>query len=190
MNHIIIEDEQFESIDFTVTPFQVTTYENCQFVHCNFMGVDVQYTKWVDCTFTHCNFSMSNIANSFLVNAHFIDCKLLGLRFDYCNPFNLSFRFQHCNLSQSTFFKVKMKLTEFTNCILHEVDFTEADLTKASFHDTDLAGAVFDQTRLNAANFSTAINFNINPLHNSIKKAVFTMPSVVGLLNHFDIVVK
>ena len=70
---------------------------------------------------------------------------------------------------------------------MNEVDFTEADLTQAVFANCDLLGAVFEFTNLEKADFSTAINYNIHPEQNQIKKAKFSLPAITGLLQHLDI---
>jgi len=69
-------------------------------------------------------------------------------------------------------------------------DFSEADLTKALFENCDLSGAMFSRTNLVAANLSSAYNFSIDPENNSIKKAVFSSQSLMGLLDKYGIVVE
>jgi hypothetical protein len=52
-----------------------------------------------------------------------------------------------------------------------------------------LAGATFDNTNLEKTNFTTAFNYSIDPDNNRIKKAKFSVPGVLGLLNKYDIVI-
>jgi uncharacterized protein YjbI with pentapeptide repeats len=58
------------------------------------------------------------------------------------------------------------------------------------FSQCDLSGAIFDHTNLEKVDFRTATNFTINPSLNTLKKAKFSMPSVVGLLKNFDIIIE
>ena len=67
------------------------------------------------------------------------------------------------------------------------MDFTECDLTGAVFDNCDLLGAAFENTILKTADFRTSINYSINPDINQIKKAKFSLPAVIGLLDRYDI---
>lgn len=69
----------------------------------------------------------------FLQEVHFKDCKMLGLRFDNCNSFGLSFSFDGCQLNHTSFYKTKIKSARFNNSQLQGVDFKEADLTNTVF---------------------------------------------------------
>jgi fluoroquinolone resistance protein len=115
------------------------------------------------------------------------NCKLLGLHFDDCNTFLLSFQFDDCLLNYSSFYQLKLKNTRFRNCVLHEVDFVEADLSGAVFQNCDLNLAVFENTILEGADFVAAHNFTIDPTKNRIKKAKFSFQNLVGLLTEFGI---
>jgi len=112
---------------------------------------------------------------------------MLGLQFDTCNEFGLSFSFDDCTLNHSSFYQRKLKKTIFKSSQLHEVDFTECDLTGAQFDNCDLLGAAFENTILKTADFRTSINYSINPDTNQIKKAKFSLPAVIGLLDKYDI---
>jgi uncharacterized protein YjbI with pentapeptide repeats len=112
---------------------------------------------------------------------------MLGLRFDNCNSFGLSLRFENCSLNHSSFYGVKIKKTTFKKAQLQEVDFTESDLTSSLFEDCDLARATFGNTILEKTDFRTAYNYSIDPERNRIKRAKFSLTQVVGLLDKYDI---
>ncbi len=76
----------------------------------------------------------------------------------------------------------------FKNSILHEVDLAEADPSNAVFDNCDLKGVLFESTNIEYADFRTACNYSINPAANKIKKAKFSMPGIMGLLDKYDIV--
>jgi hypothetical protein len=38
----------------------------------------------------------------------FKGCKMLGLNFEDCNEFGLSFNFENCSLNHSSFYKIKV----------------------------------------------------------------------------------
>ncbi len=83
-----------------------------------------------------------------------------------------------------------MKHTIFDHCTLHDADFTACDATGASFIACDLLNAHFENSTLDKADFSSAIQYSINPLQNSIRKALFSYPEVTALLQPFDIILK
>ena len=90
-------------------------------------------------------------------------------------------------MDDSYFYKLSLKNTKFKNCILKEVDFTEANLSSSIFDNCDLGMATFENTILEKADFRTSFNFSINPDQNRIRKAKFSMPGVLGLLDKYDI---
>ena len=110
-----------------------------------------------------------------------------GLRFDTCNDFGLSFSFENCLLNHSTFYKTKIKKTLFKNSQLNEADFSECDLTGSLFDNCDLTRAIFVNSILEKADFRTSYNFSIDPGINRIKKAKFSLTTVSGLLDKYDI---
>jgi uncharacterized protein YjbI with pentapeptide repeats len=130
---------------------------------------------------------MTNLKNTALKNVEFVTCKLLGVKFNECEPFLFSVSFNDCNLNLSSFFNLVIKETDFDNCKLHGVDFTEADLTSSRFNKCDLKNALFDQTTLEKVDFSTSRNFSIDPDINRIKNAKFSIPEVIGLLEKYQI---
>lgn len=183
------ENRRFENIDFTQQLPAKGGYENCTFVNCNFSAVDVGGLNFVDCEFTACNLSNCKMVKTGWRQVSFIQCKLLGLRFDTCNDFLFAVSFDNCKLDFASFFKVKLKGTTFKDCSLHEVDFTEADLTAAVFSNCDLKDASFGATNMEKADFRTAFNYSIDPAENRLKQARFSAQGLAGLLDRYDIIV-
>jgi fluoroquinolone resistance protein len=190
MNRAYVEGENFESVDFQKSKLVKGEYEHCTFRHSRLADIDLNDITFVACEFLECDFSMAKLRGSSFRDVKFIRCKLLGLRFDECNPLLLSFSFQDCVLNFSSFYKLKLKGTSFKTCKLEEVDFVETDLTNSRFDQCDLKLASFENTILVGADLRTAINYSIDPEKNKIKKAKFSLPGVVGLLDQFDITIE
>jgi fluoroquinolone resistance protein len=70
------------------------------------------------------------------------------------------------------------------------VDFTDADISQCVFDNCDLLGSIFKNTNLEKADLITASNYSIDPELNRLKKAKFSQPAVVGLLDKYDIIIK
>jgi uncharacterized protein YjbI with pentapeptide repeats len=85
---------------------------------------------------------------------------------------------------------MKLQKLKFVKCDLQEVDFSGADLTSAEFVKSDLQGAVFDRTTLEKSDFRSSYHYSINPDNNRIRKAVFSLEGLPGLLGKYDIVIK
>lgn len=187
MQETYIADKTFDRNDFTDKPLSKGEYENCTFNNCSFSNHDLSEFKFIDCEFNGCNLSLVNLQKTLLRDIKYKECKMLGLMFDTCNPFGLSFTFDYCQLNHSSFYKTKIKKTIFKNCELQETDFTESDLTSAVFDNCNLAKAIFDNTTIEKADFRTSFNYYIDPERNRIKKAKFSFSGVAGLLDKYDI---
>jgi uncharacterized protein YjbI with pentapeptide repeats len=187
MDAVFEEDKTFDTINYTIAPLAKGDYENCDFLNCDFSSTDLSKIKFTECRFTGCNLSAAGITGTAFRDIVFKDCKLLGLQFDTCNEMLFEVQFEHCIINLANFFKRKLKNTRFIHCSLTETDFSEADLSNAVFEHCDLSGAVFDNTILEKTDFSTANNYSIDPERNKIKKATFSLPAVIGLLNKYDI---
>lgn len=190
MEPVLEENEIFDSVNYTIEPLAKGEYEHCEFVNCNFANTDLSKIKFTECRFTGCNLSAASITGTAFREIVFKDCKLLGLQFDTCNEMLFEVQFEHCIINLANFFKRKLKNTRFIHCSLTETDFSEADLSNAVFEHCDLSGAVFDNTILEKTNFTTANNYSIDPEKNRIKKATFTLPAVIGLLDKYDITIQ
>jgi uncharacterized protein YjbI with pentapeptide repeats len=185
-----VEDESFEKKDYSKTPLGVADYDDCTFTSCNFSNADLSSLNFSGCTFIDCDLSNVKLLKTGLKNTRFKGCKMIGLRFDDCEPFLFEVSFDNCTLNLSSFYKRKLAKTRFANCNLKEVDFADADLSNAVFIDCDLGGAVFDNTNLEKADLRTARNYSIDPEKNRIKKARFSASGIAGLLDKYDIVIE
>ncbi len=70
---------------------------------------------------------------------------------------------------------------------MEEVDFAETDLTGAKFEDSDLAGALFEGCNMTKTDFSTAINYTIDPEKNRFNKTKFSKSNLAGLLSNYSL---
>jgi uncharacterized protein YjbI with pentapeptide repeats len=182
-----IEQELYTNQDYSESPLPKGAYENCNFRNCNFAGSDLSEVRFTDCTFAGCNLSNVIVNKTSFHETRFKECKMLGFRFDICDQIGLTVRFEECQLDHSSFYQVKLNHTVFLNSSLREVDFTESDLRNTILDQCDLLGATFEHTNLERANLTKAINYSIHPENNRIMGARFSLPAVVGLLDHYQI---
>lgn len=183
----LFRDETFDRLDHNETPLAAGEYEGCTFSNCQFHEADLSGYIFDDCSFVNCNMSMVKLSKTTLRDVVFSNCKMLGVRFDQCNSFGLSFHFDGCILDHSSFYQMKLKKISIRNTQLHEADLSGCDLTEAVLDNCDLRGATFDYTVLERADLRTAYNYSIDPERNKIGKARFSLNGVAGLLDKYNI---
>ena len=115
---------------------------------------------------------------------------MIGVNFEDCNQFNISFRFNDCILDHSSFYQLDVRKTVFKNCTMREVDFTESNLSNSVFDHSDLLNAVFERSVLDGTDFRNAEHFSINPNQNQLKKTRFSKDNLMGLLDQLNIVIE
>lgn len=187
MSELYITGAHFDKESLEQNPLQQGEYEDCSFEGGNLAYADLGRNSFNSCLFHDCDLSMATVENTAFRSVHFLNCKLLGLRFDTCNPFNLSFTFDGCLLQHASFYKLNIRKTVFRNCRLQETDFTECDLGQSVLEHCDLSGALFDQTILEKADLSSALHFSIDPERNKITKARFSTLNLPGLLDKYKL---
>lgn len=190
MQEQLSENKIFKKIIQTDTTFNSKEFEDCIFLDCDFSNSDFVNSKFNNCEFGNCNLSMVKLKGTQLNGVKFKDCKILGVNFSDCNDFMFSLDFDTCLLDYCSFMRKKMVRTNFKGSSVKNAIFTEANLTQAVFERTDLQGTVFSQTLLKAADFTTALNFSIDPAFNTVKKAKFSLYGLPGLLDRYDIKVE
>src|ERR1035437_7746831 len=112
----------FDKCDFKEKPLEKGEYEACTFTGCDFSNSDLSEIHFSECAFSHCNLSMVRVFGTALRDVTFVECKMLGLRFDTCMVFGLAFRFENCTLNYSSFYGINIKKTVFKKCLMQETD--------------------------------------------------------------------
>ncbi|CAM4326615.1 pentapeptide repeat-containing protein [Gillisia limnaea] len=190
MSTKFIENSSFQSENYSLKGLALGEYENCNFNQCSFVSTNLSSFTFSECKFENCDLSMVLLKNATFRDVGFKNCKLLGVRFDQCNPFLLSFSFEESILDFSSFYGLKIKNTKFISCKLEQVDFTETDLRDSIFDKCQLSGAVFEDTILEKSDFRTASDFSIDPELNRIKNAKFSAINIAGLLDRYHITIE
>ncbi|MCB2406359.1 pentapeptide repeat-containing protein [Hymenobacter lucidus] len=188
---VFAPENRFEQWDArTLAAHPDTEFEQCHFVGGDFSGANLGAFRFTDCLFERCNLASAKLSGAGLQNVAFTDCKLSGLQFAACRDFLFEVHFTGCQLHYASFFGKKMRGARFVGCSLTEADFTSADLTEAVFQDCTLLNAVFRNTLLTAADFTTASQFSIDPDGNTLTKARFTLPGLLGLVGKYGVIVE
>lgn len=181
----------FDKMDLASKPIKDKTFEGCDFKNCNFDNATFINCKFIDCEFTNCSLNTIVPTHTSFSNINFDNTKLMGINWPMAQWPQIKLysliHFYSCDISHSSFFGLNLSEINLQNCKAHDVDFREADLSNSYLMDTDFFQSLFIKTKLNSANFSGAINYNIDIKLNTVKNAIFTFPDVINLLHHFEI---
>jgi uncharacterized protein YjbI with pentapeptide repeats len=180
--------EKFVDLQLSQETVQAKEFENCVFTRCACIEVVFAQCRFLDCVFENCTLSAVQIPESAFTNVRFNRSKVIGVdwsRARAANPGPLAFT--ACELNYSSFSIVKLKQLILHACRCREVDFTQADLTNGDFEGSDFEGSRFFKTNLTNVNFRKATHYQIDVLNNTIKKAQFSLPEAVALLQSLDI---
>ncbi len=180
---MLVEEQQFNKIESLAQG----RYEQCTFTSCNLENSNFSNFRFIDCKFEFCNLSLIQTTNMGVQNCEFKDCKMVGVRFDQVNSFNISFTFHACILDHSSFQGMKIPQTQFIDCSLKDINFENCDCKKSIFDNCNLENSIFYRSNLDHVDFQTAFNYSFDPEFNAIKNAKFSLTGLPGLLRKHKI---
>jgi fluoroquinolone resistance protein len=117
----------------------------------------------------------------------FDECKIVGGEFFKCDDRFFTLQFKNSILMGCNFSDLKMKKASFWGSKVKDCHFNHTFLVEVDFRETDLSGSIFHHADLSKADFRDAKNYSIDPQTNTLKKASFSIPEALSLLNFFDI---
>jgi uncharacterized protein YjbI with pentapeptide repeats len=181
--------EKFQNLALSGEVFEDLTFEECQFISCHLIECKFQKCRFLNCSFAQCLLSAVVPLESRFSDVKFTGSKVIGL--DWTKAFKVrDLEFVQSQINYSSFKFMALPKMKVIGCEAREADFTEADLSGADFSNTDLENSRFFKTNLSEANFKGARNYFIDTRTNNLKKARFSMPEVINLLNTLDIIIE
>lgn len=191
--HIAMTDyfleKEYRQITFQEEEVNFKEFEQCVFTQCHFSQCVFVAVTFIDCVFNDCVFDNAKINYVAFRTATFNQCQIKDVNFAMCDKLIFDIAFNNCVLDFSKFYTLKLKGTTFRNCSLIAVDFMKTDLTEVLFDNCDLYRSEFDLAFANKANFKTSYHYTINPEKTKLKKAVFALEGVKGLLANYGVIV-
>ena len=171
--------------------FEGIEFEDCSFSECDFTETTFKRCRFIECAFTDCNLSVVKIGQSQFTDVSFEQCKLIGVDWTRATWSQLrlsaSLAFKNCVMNDSSFFGLSLDEMKLVECKAHEVDFRNGSFCEAQFSYTDFTGSLFGKTDLSRADFTEAVNYDIDIFDNKLDKAKFTRHEAVRLLNSLDV---
>jgi len=183
-------NKKFDKIVYKDVIVKEREFIKCIFTGCDFSNITFRDCYFEDCVFVNCNLTILKIKYSRFSDVIFKSCKMMGIVWNEVSSL-FSITCEDSNISYSSFYGMKLRKMRIHKCISHDVNYSEADLQSSSFNYTDLKGSIFHDANLVKANFMYATNYNgIDLCNKKIKKAIFSLPEALILLNNFNIIVK
>ena len=183
-------DIEYRNLTYNSEEINFKEYECCTFTNCNFSSCNFIAVTFIDCIFNDCIFTGAQINHVALRTVFFNHCEIREVNFAMCDKLIFEVHFKDCNLDFSKFYTLKIKGTSFSNCSIVAVDFMSTDLTEVVFDNCDLYRSEFAKAIANKGNFKTSYNYTIDPTKTKIKKAVFSLEGIKGLLYKHEIIVQ
>lgn len=183
--------QTFSDLSASGSIIEGVEFDGCTFKECDFSAATFKQCKFIECTFSNCNLSNINLGYSKFSDTRFEDSKVIGADWNKATwptfPMPAAISFHKCILNDSSFSGLDLAELCVEECKVHDVDFREANLHEANFRYSDLSHSLFIKTVLNEADFTEAMNYDINILENRVKDAKFSRFEAVNLLENLGI---
>lgn len=186
----VLEDETVKELNASGSDLSDRVFRDCMFIECDFSEAKLSKSRFSECTFKSCNFSNTWLADTRFSEVEFIECKLAGLDFASCNQLLFSINLLRCVATYCSFREVSLAGQSLAKSELLDCTFENTDLQRADLSGVSLRGSTFERTNLEYADFRGAVEFDIDPLENRLKGAVFSKTEALALLRTFGIVLK
>ena len=183
--------ESFSGLSCSGEEFSKVEFDSCVFTECDFSDAHFNHCKFIDCHFVRSNVSNAKLNWSKFNDVLFEDCKVIGLDWTRASwqalIFGAPIGFKRCILNDSSFFGLALAELLVEDCKAYDVDFRTAALNQSNFTYSDLSSSLFGKTDLKGADFTEAVNYDINIFDNDIKGAKFTRLEASRLLECLEI---
>lgn len=190
----IMERELVEEVHCEGGMLEDSEYNEREFRRCVFSNATLRNVRFSNCAFEDCVLRNVSFRECSMLNGEFRRCALLGLDWSVVRRHGarlpLLAGMTACTVKYNTFIDIGMARMDFTSSTLHDCYFQDCDLRRALFRGCDLRKTVFQNCNLSRADFRDARDYGINVMNNTVTKALFSQPDVIGLLSGFDIVVE
>jgi uncharacterized protein YjbI with pentapeptide repeats len=178
--------EAFSDADCSGQDIIDVEFDACTFRHCAFAKASLRKCRVLDSTFESCDFSLLKAPHARFRDVKFKDCKMIGVDWTTIGG-ALDLVFEHCLLDYCIFAGLDLRRIKLLGCSAREADFSGSNMREAVCVRTDFRAARFSNTDLGKADFRGATNYRIDPAANRVRKARFSLPEAVSLLQGLDI---
>lgn len=180
--------EEFSELSSEKESIKSRRFEDCEFNSCLFVDCRFEKCSFIKCTFNGCVLSAIIPVDSRFIDVTFAKSKAVAI--DWTKAQKLQgLVFEGCQVDYSNFRLLNMPKIKMANCEAREVEFIETDLNGGDFRNTDFKGSRFLRADLSEADFRGARNYFIDVKNNTLRRARFSLPEALVLLEGLDVVI-
>lgn len=183
--------KDFKGLKISGRKIDSIIFEECSFKNSDFSEAIFRKCNFIDCHFSQCNLSVTKMDYCKFNDVIFEHCKAIGIdwtQIDWPNVASFSpIKFFKCIINDSTFLRLNLNKIVIEDCEAHNVDFRGGSFCNSNFAFTDFANSLFKDTNLSGADFTKAINYQIDINCNQINKAKFSKYEAISLLENSGI---
>ncbi|MEQ8155382.1 MAG: pentapeptide repeat-containing protein [Clostridiaceae bacterium] len=187
------EDEKINNLKLRNETISDTKYIDCEFYNCDFIDVEVDNCLFKDCKFYNCTmnnvtFKYTSMKNAILDNSAFIGINWNTLKGD-SRTFEPIYSAKECFFKYNNFILMNLNKFKFSGSNFQESFFEECDLRETDFKDVRFQNTQFTQCNMTKADFRGATGYVIDIQSNKLKKARFSLPDVLTLLDSIEVLI-
>ncbi len=178
-----------ETIDAQILTggLQRQEYTDCTFTHCRWQDLRVENGSFVNCRFVGCQWSNVVFSFSQMRDGRFENCAFRGIAWGGLQGKSALAKplaaVKNCMFQYNDFSGMALPEFDFASCEFRDCRFDSCRLTGADFHGVRLGESQFTRCALDKADFRDAQGYCIDPANNTLRKARFSFPDVVRLLD-------
>lgn len=190
----LLEGSEFDEVafaggDLVRASLRYKTFSDCTFQDLSAKEVDFAHSTFENCRFVGCDLTMALVADAKFLDVTFVDCKLMGIDWTQVGGLVFDVGFERCVLTHCSFIGLAMKNVRIVGSKADETNFAGANLEGAQFAESNLRGAKFSDTNLTRADLSHAVNYDVNPRDNTLKKTKFSVAAALGVAERMGILI-
>lgn len=188
-----LENERFENMTLTEEELIGKELTACTFVNCVLENCKFTACKIMDCSFEGCRIINPVLERSSMMDCTFSRCSLLGVNWSallgggYLIPIAALY---DCQLKYNHFVEINFAKFDFSGNAIIASLFADCNLSGSRFTQCELDRTEFFRCDLTKADFRNAAGYVIDLETNVLKRARFSFPEVVNLLQATGIIIE
>lgn len=187
------EEQTFKDIQSDSEAWRDLNFSDCLFENCNFMEPSLNNVSFHECRFENCTVINPQLEFSSLRNAEIAGCNLIGINWSALSTNKYALLIDKMSdslLKYNNFIDLQLPKFSFASSEILNSNFEGCNLKGANFRGCSLEGTQFIDNDLRASNFTDASGYIIDLESNQLKKASFSLPEALHLLDSLEIKLK
>lgn len=179
----IVENIVVKDKNDTGTSIDSCIFKNVIFDNCTLKNIDL-----IDTRFENCDLSNVDLSGGTLYRIEFVNCKLVGTKFDECGLRDVLFKEVCAKYSNFSFTRLKgvnMLESDFNGSV-----FQEVRREKVAFNEIDFSNSYFNKTTLSKLDLTSCNITDIDIEIRDLAGAIVTPMQALDLTRLMDLTIK